>query len=147
MAWGSDIWLDIEGAGLVARGPGIDGPHDDAANEQRERHGLQAAQVLLAPLVQQQGGNRGEDEGDGGERDGMSQPVAVAAFAPGKGAEELDDAAEEEQAQGQDGAQLDDDGVHLPVRIVQRNLHQSFGNAQVRRRADRQKLGQAFHDA
>jgi hypothetical protein len=55
--------------------------------------------------------------------------------------------AQEEQAKRQDGAQLNDDGVHLPVGVIQRNLHQSFGNAQMRRRADRQKLGQAFHNA
>jgi hypothetical protein len=77
----------------------------------------------------------------------MVEPGAVSAFAPGEGANKADDAAEEEQAEGEDGAQLDDDGVHLPVGVIQGNLHQSFGNAQMRRRANRQKLGQAFHNA
>ena len=58
-------------------------------------------------------------------------------FTPGKGAHEVDDAAQIEQQQRQNGSQLDHDGVHLPVGVVHGNLHQSFGNAQMRRRADR----------
>ncbi len=54
---------------------------------------------------------------------------------------------EEQHAEREDGAQLDDDGVHPPVGVVQRNLHQRFSDAQVRGRADRQKLGQAFHNS
>jgi hypothetical protein len=96
--------LNVVRAGFAVGGPDVDDPHDDAADEQRVGHGLQAAQVLFAPLVQQKGGNRGEDKGDGGERDGVVQPVAVAAFALGEGAEESDDAAEEEQTESQDGA-------------------------------------------
>jgi hypothetical protein len=42
---------------------------------------------------------------------------------------------------------LNDDGVHLPVGIIEGDFHQRFGDAQVRRRADREKLGQAFHNA
>ena len=77
----------------------------------------------------------------------MVEPVAVAIFALGKGAHETDDAAQEEQQQRQNRAQLNDDGVHLPIGVIQRNLHQRFGDAQVRRRADRKKFGQAFHNA
>jgi len=77
----------------------------------------------------------------------MVEPVTVAVFALGEGADEVHDAAQKEDHQGQDGAQLDDDGVHLPVGVVERDLHQRFGDAQVRRRADRQKFGQAFHNA
>jgi hypothetical protein len=116
MAWEGHL-LDVGGVGIAAVGPGIDDPHDDAADEQGDGHGGDAAQVLLAPLVQQQGGHGGEGEGDEGERDGVVEPGAVAVFAAGKGADELDDAAEEEQGQGEDGAELDDDGVHLPVPV------------------------------
>ena len=38
--------FDIAGAGLVTHRPGIDHPHDHAADEQREGHHLQAFQVL-----------------------------------------------------------------------------------------------------
>ena len=65
----------------------------------------------------------------------------------GKGAQELDDALEVEQQQRQDGAGLDHDGVHLPVGVVERNLHHRFGDAQMRRGADRQEFGQAFNNA
>ncbi len=121
------------GAGLAAIGPGIDDPHDDAAEEQGNGHGLDAAEILFAPFVQQQSGSRRESEGDEGEGDGVIEPGAVAVFAFGKGAEKLDDARQEEKTKSQDCAQLDDDGVHLPVGVIERNLHQSFRDAQVRR--------------
>jgi hypothetical protein len=56
----------------------------------------------------------------------------VTFFAAGKGAQESDDAAQEEQTERKNGAQLDDDCVHLPVRIVEWKLHERFGDAQVR---------------
>ena len=46
--------------GFVAVAPGVDDPHHDAADQQRHGHGVEAAQVLLAPLVQQQRGHRGD---------------------------------------------------------------------------------------
>jgi hypothetical protein len=108
---------------------------------------MQAAQVLFAPFVQQQGGRRGEGEGDESEGDGMVEPGAVAVFAAGKGAHEAGDAPQEQKHEGQDGAQLNDDGVHLPVRVVERDLHERFSNAQVCRGADGKEFGEAFHDA
>ncbi len=78
---------------------------------------------------------------------GWLSQCAVAVLAPGKGAQEADDAAQEEQQERQDRAQLDDDGVHLPVGVVEGDIHERFGNAQVRRGADGKELGQAFHDA
>ena len=77
----------------------------------------------------------------------MGEPVAVAVFAPGEGTEKADNPAQEEQQERQNRAQLDDDGVHLPVSVIEGDVHESFGDAQMRRRADRQELGQAFHDA
>ena len=78
-------WCSLRGGSLQAS---ID-PHHDAAHEQRDGHGVQAAQVLFAPFVQQKRGNRGACEGDERERDGMVEPVAVAVFAFGKGAKEV----------------------------------------------------------
>jgi len=89
--------------------PVIDDPHDDAANEQGESHGNDAAQIALAPLAQQQGGHGSDGESDEGERDGVGKQGAVAIFAAREGAEEFDDAAEEEQGEGEDGAELNDD--------------------------------------
>ncbi len=63
----------------------------------------------------------------------MIQPGPVAIFTPGKGAQEADDPLEEQQAQRQNCAELNDDRVHFPVRVVERNPHQCFSNAQMRR--------------
>jgi hypothetical protein len=60
---------------------------------------------------------------------------------------EFDDAFEIKQQQGKNGARLNHDGVHLPIRIVQGDVHERLGYAEVRRGADRQKLGQTFNDA
>jgi hypothetical protein len=101
----------------------------------------------LPPFVQQQCGRRCEGKGNKGEGDGMVHPGAGAVFALGKRADKLDDAAEEQEREGQDCAQLNNDGVHLPVGVVQRDLHQPLGDAQVGRRTNGEKLGQAFNDA
>ena len=77
----------------------------------------------------------------------MVEEGAVAVFAPGKGADVFDNAAEEEEGEGEDCAHLDYDGVHLPVGVIEGDVHESFRDAQMRRRADREKLGQAFHNA
>jgi hypothetical protein len=61
--------------------------------------------------------------------------------------EEPQDPLPEIDRQRQDRAQLDDDGEHLPVAILQIDAQQRFGNAQMRGRAYRQKFGQAFDDA
>jgi hypothetical protein len=76
----------------------------------------------------------------------MREPVAAAVVALGKRAEEVDDAGKEQDDERDDGAELDDDGVHLPVGIVEGNPHERFGYAQVRGRANRKKLGQAFNN-
>jgi hypothetical protein len=74
----------------------------------------------------------------------MVEPCPVAVFAARKGAQELNNPTQEEQSEGKNSAQLDHDRVHLPIGIVEGNLHQRFGNAEVRCRTDGQKLGQSF---
>ena len=53
----------------------------------------------------------------------MVCPGAVAAFATGKTPDEADDALEIEKKKSEDGAHLDDDGVHLPVGVVEGDAH------------------------
>ena len=72
--------FDVQRVGLVAGRARIDDPHDDAAEEQRPGHDGDAAEMLLAQLVQRQREDGGEDEGDEGERDGMVDPGAIAAL-------------------------------------------------------------------
>ena len=61
--------------------------------------------------MEEQGGRGGAGKGDEGEGEGVVEEGAVAVFAPGKGADVFDNAAEEEEGEGEDGAHLDDDGV------------------------------------
>ncbi len=61
--------------------------------------------------------------------------------ASGKGAQETADAAEEKKQEGQDCAELNDDGVHLPVGVVEGDVHESFSDAQVGRGAYGKEFG------
>ena len=71
----------------------------------------------------------------------MRERCAVAALAAGKSGEECCDAAAEIYGQAKNCAQLDDDGIHLPVAIVEsqiggqaRDVQQRFREPQVRGR-------------
>src|SRR5579863_6691337 len=75
----------------------------------------------------------------------MVQPSTVAVFASGKGPDKSEDAFQIQQEEGKDGSRLNDDGVHLPIRVVEWDVHQGFANAKVGRGTDRQELGQALH--
>ena len=55
--------FDMNGVGLEARGPRINDPHDDAAEQQRQRDDGEAAKVLVAPFLEQQSRDRSTDEG------------------------------------------------------------------------------------
>src|SRR5579884_1629391 len=77
----------------------------------------------------------------------MSPHGAVAAFAARESRQELRDPASEVDGDGDDRTQLDDDRIHLPISAAEVDAEQRFTDAQVRRRRDRQKLGQSFDDA
>ena len=124
MAWPRLISSTCSGVGLVAGGARVDDPHDDAAEQQCPGHDGDAAEVLFTHLVQGQRDDRGEGEGDESERDGVVHPGAVAAFAARKAFDEGDDAFEIEKKKSEDGAGLDDDGVHLPISVVERDVHE-----------------------
>ena len=104
-------------------------------------------QMLLAQLVQRQGNNRSADECDQRQRNRMIRPSLVAALAARKALDERNNAPKIKKDEGEDGPGLDDDRVHLPVRIIERDAHRGFGNAQMRSRTDRQKFGQALNNA
>jgi hypothetical protein len=71
----------------------------------------------------------------------MVLPGAIAALAAGKAFDEGNDALEIKKKKSEDGAGLDDDGVHLPICIVEWNAHRGFGEAKVRGRTNRKKFG------
>src|SRR5208283_3416286 len=77
----------------------------------------------------------------------MGQVVAVFLLALGKGREELGDVLAEINGQNQDRAELDDDGIHLPVAALQRHVQQDFGNAEMGGGTDGQELGESFDNS
>ena len=56
----------------------------------------------------------------------MIPESVFAVFAAGESADEFDDAAGKKQSEREDGAELDDDGVHLPVRVVEADVEERF---------------------
>src|SRR5438270_12436373 len=77
----------------------------------------------------------------------MSKRGTVAALAARKGGEEFGDTLAKIDGQNQNGAELDDDGVHLPVPAGEIDVQQRFGETQVRRGADGKEFSQSFDDA
>jgi hypothetical protein len=103
--------------------------------------------VFLTQFVQWQGNEGGEEEGNESERDWVVLPCAVAALPSGEAFDEGDDAFEIEKNKSENSACLDNDGVHLPIRIVERDTHCGFGDPEMRGRTDRKKFGEALNDA
>src|SRR5260370_42606980 len=77
----------------------------------------------------------------------MRKGRSVATLAARKSRNKLRNAATEIYRQAGDRAQLNDNGIHLPGAIRQADMQQRFRQPEMRGRADRQKLRQAFHDA
>src|ERR1700730_12682759 len=103
--------------------------------------------MLADYLGEQEGRYRDADEGDERERERMIQRGAIARLTFGEGADEFEDAPDEEEEERENGAKLDDDGVHLPVRIAEVDVEQRFRDPQVGGRADGQKFRQSLDDA
>jgi hypothetical protein len=74
-------------------------------------------------------------------------PCAIAALTTGEAFDEGDDALKVKENESENRASLNDDGVHLPIRIVERDAHCSFGDAEMRGRTDGKKFGEALNDA
>src|SRR5215471_3567683 len=77
----------------------------------------------------------------------MSQNCAVIAFSTRKGPNKFADPRSEIVRETKDCPELNDHGIHLPVAVCERYVQQMLGNPQMRRRADRQKFRESFHDA
>ena len=103
--------------------------------------------MLANDLRQQKRRDRGRDEGHRGQADRVREGRSVPLLAARKGGEESDDAIAEVERQAQHRANLDDDGEHLPVAVVETDVEERLRDAQMRRRADGEKLGEAFDDA
>ena len=93
---------------------------------------MQALKMFANNLRQKKRWNCGNDKGDDRKTERMCQHSAVSAFALRKRAEKLPDSPSEVNGQTQNCAQLDDDGVHLPVAIAQAYMEERFRDAQMR---------------
>ena len=94
---------------------GIHDPHDDAADDQGSRHDVEAFEILADDMSQQVSRTGGHDEGDASQSEGMVPQVVAAVRTLGKSLDEFLEAGAEVDGQAKNGAELDDDGVHLPV--------------------------------
>src|SRR6516165_3759738 len=70
-----------------------------------------------------------EVQGKTAER--MGQRIFVTLLAAGVRRQKFGDAVAEIDGQTEDGAELDDDGVHLPIPVGEGDVQQAFGDAQV----------------
>ena len=125
----------------------IDNPHHDSADEQREADHPKALQVFSYHFRQQPGWNRGHDERDDGQAEGMRQKIAITALTSRICREEFQDPVPKINRQGQDRAELDHDRVHLPKAVVQIEIEERFDDAEMTGRTHRQKFGQPFNNA
>ena len=85
-------------------------------------HDVQALQMLADDLGQKKRGNRGDHKGNRSQAERMSENRAVAILALRKSGKKLGDAAAKIDRQAQNGAQLNDDGVHLPIAVGQTDM-------------------------
>src|SRR5215813_2572905 len=103
--------------------------------------------MLADHFSQKKSGDCGHEKGNQCKPERMRQGGAIAVFASWKCAEKLCEACAEINRQAQNRAELDDDGVHLPVAVAEVDVKQKFGDAQVSGGADGQKLGQPFDNS
>ena len=78
---------------------------------------------------------------------GCVRSGAISAFTVRKGREKFGNAAPEIDGQTQNRAQLDDDGIHLPIAVREADVQQRFREPQVRGRTDGQEFGEAFDNS
>jgi hypothetical protein len=77
----------------------------------------------------------------------MREDGAVASFTARKRREKFRDALPEIDWEAEDGAELNDDCVHLPVAVAKIDVEQGFGDAEMGGGTDRYEFGKAFDDA
>jgi hypothetical protein len=82
-------------------------------------------------IGQEKRGYGGANEGDKGESERVIPESMLAVLASWEGTNEFDDATGEEQSKGENGTELDDDRVHLPVGIVKADVEERFADAQM----------------
>ena len=105
------------------------------------------SRFLPINLREQEGGNRGREKRDQDETERVGEDGSIAAFAARESVQKLQNAPPEESGQRQNRPQLDDDAVHFPEAILEIDLEQRLGDAEMRGRADGQEFGQALENS
>ena len=139
--------LPAPGRGFGLGAHGIDDPHHNSADQQRPSDDHQCFEVLADDFGEQERRNGGDHEGNDGQAQGMGEDGAVSALAAREGGEEFCDSAPEVNRQAQDRAELDDDGIHLPIAVGEADVQQRFGEPQMRGRTYGQELSDAFDNS
>ena len=103
--------------------------------------------MLANEFGQQPGRYGGDDKGDERKSEWVIGRGVLAVFPAGKGRDEFGDARAKVNRQAENRAQLDDDGVHLPIAAAEIDPEQGFADAKVGGGADWQKFGEAFDDS
>lgn len=124
-----------------SRKNGINDPHNDSANQQRQRHYPKIFQVFADDFGQGPRRNRGHDKCYDRKTQWMCEDGAIPAFSLRKGTNKPHDAVPKIHWQSENGSELDHNRVHFPEAIVQVDVQQRFTNAQMRGRAHRKKFG------
>ena len=101
---------------------------------------VRLSRCLPMSLVSRSDGTGGADKRNHHQCKRMRERGAVLAFTARKRRQEAGNPRTKINRQAENGAQLDHDGVHLPERIVEVDVQQRLGDAQVGRGADRQKF-------
>ena len=92
-------------------------------------------------LVSRNAGIGGADKGNERQSERVIPNRFVAARTVRERRDEIDDTLAKVDRQTQDGAELDDDGEHLPIAVAEVHAEQCFGDAQVRGGTDGKKFG------
>ena len=125
----------------------VDRPHHDATDQKRPAHDCEAFEILTNLFLKKKRWHRRDHERNQRQAERVGQDRAIATFASRKSGDELQNASSKINRQGQNRAELNNDGVHFPKTVAQIEMEQRFRNAQVGRRTYGQKLRHSFNNA
>jgi len=96
-------------SGFIAAGAGVDDPHDEPANDERQRHAVRLARFRSLHFRSRRAGTDVTMKAMRVSEMGCVNQLLRPSSALGKRAEEVDDAGKEQDDERDDGAELDDD--------------------------------------
>ena len=97
----------------------VDRPHHDATNQKRPAHDCEAFEILTNLFLKKKRWHRRDHERNQRQAERVGQDRAIATFASRKSGKELHNPSSKINRQGQNRAELNNDGVHLPETVAQ----------------------------